>query len=326
MLKDHRFCQDLHRDLHPFSCYIISKVPREHPVVTNTTLSDRGLEGAFLGWDLSTPTVWLWSFRLKKPVRLHDPIFYDKLFPFRDPSVDEEVEDDPFTTQPTQPWGAVDPEILKPTLLAPTPSGERKTGECETGEPTAPCTRSGTARQPSQALPHTRGSGLDSESTSRTGQPSQALHPPSVPHIPAPDDIHTWIRGADVPSTASLDLLLDKQLGRALVHHKMILQVPKDWWIDPVTGEYTACTVLATACHKIAGHMYIDCQIVKPDRARREGQLLQLPVGKARGKQPLNLHKLLDLRFNNPCTLGDLLMDSMTSTSSSQTPSTTGQQ
>mmetsp|Transcript_60386 Transcript_60386/g.124136 ORF Transcript_60386/g.124136 Transcript_60386/m.124136 type:complete len:312 (+) Transcript_60386:72-1007(+) len=306
MLKDHRFCQDLHRDLHPFSCYIISKVPREHPVVTNTTLSDRGLEGAFLGWDLSTPTVWLWSFRLKKPVRLHDPIFYDKLFPFRDPSVDEEVEDDPFTTQPTQPWGAVDPEILKPTLLAPTPSGERKTGECETGEPTAPCTRSGTARQPSQALPHTRGSGLDSESTSRTGQPSQALHPPSVPHIPAQDDIRTWIRGADVPSTASLDLLSDKQLGRALVHHKMLLQVPKDWWIDPVTGEYTACTVMATACHKIAGQMYIDCQIIKPDRARREGQVLQLSVGTARGKQPLNLRKLLNLRFNNPRTLGDL--------------------
>mmetsp|Transcript_62520 Transcript_62520/g.129878 ORF Transcript_62520/g.129878 Transcript_62520/m.129878 type:complete len:257 (-) Transcript_62520:168-938(-) len=86
MLTDHRFCQSLHRDLHPFGCYIIGKLPLEHPLVPNTTLSDRGLEGAFLGWDLSTPTVWMWSFRLKKPLRLHDPIFYDKLFPFSYPS------------------------------------------------------------------------------------------------------------------------------------------------------------------------------------------------------------------------------------------------
>jgi len=86
MLKDHRFAQALHRDLHPFGCYIIGRLPREHPAVTNTTLSDRGLEGAFLGWDLSTPTVWMWSFRLRKPIRLHDAIFYDHLYPFSDPS------------------------------------------------------------------------------------------------------------------------------------------------------------------------------------------------------------------------------------------------
>mmetsp|Transcript_30795 Transcript_30795/g.63767 ORF Transcript_30795/g.63767 Transcript_30795/m.63767 type:complete len:332 (+) Transcript_30795:555-1550(+) len=86
MLAGHRFSQSLHRDLHPFGCYIIGKLPREHPLVPNTTLSDRGLEGAFLGWDLSTPTVWMWSFRLKKPVRLHDPVFYDDRFPFADPS------------------------------------------------------------------------------------------------------------------------------------------------------------------------------------------------------------------------------------------------
>jgi len=54
---------------------MIGKLPREHPLVTNTTLSDRGLEGAFLGWDLSTPTVWMWSFRQRKPIRIHDPIF-----------------------------------------------------------------------------------------------------------------------------------------------------------------------------------------------------------------------------------------------------------
>jgi len=86
LLSEHRFSQSLHRDLHPFGCKMIGKLPREHPLVTNTTLSDRGLEGAFLGWDLSTPTAWMWSFRQRKPIRIHDPIFYDTLFPFDDPS------------------------------------------------------------------------------------------------------------------------------------------------------------------------------------------------------------------------------------------------
>jgi len=86
MIGDHNFSQDIARDLRPFGCYMIGTLPREHPQVPNATLSDRGLEGAFLGWDLSTPTVWMWSFRLKRPVRLHDPVFYVTKFPFRDPS------------------------------------------------------------------------------------------------------------------------------------------------------------------------------------------------------------------------------------------------
>ena len=53
----------------------------------DTTDSDRGLEGAFLGWDLYTPTVWLWSFKKRKPVRMHDPVFFKSKFPFSDPTV-----------------------------------------------------------------------------------------------------------------------------------------------------------------------------------------------------------------------------------------------
>eukprot|EP00961_Rhodomonas_salina_P152809 2056676-Rhodomonas_salina.1 len=56
LLEGHRFSTDLHRDLHQFGCYTIGKLPREHLDVVDTTNSDRGLEGAFLGWDLQTPT------------------------------------------------------------------------------------------------------------------------------------------------------------------------------------------------------------------------------------------------------------------------------
>eukprot|EP00961_Rhodomonas_salina_P187216 2527675-Rhodomonas_salina.1 len=79
--------QALHRDLHPFGCYAIGHLPREFPEVADTTHSDRGLEGAFLGWDIAMPTVWIWSFRKKEPVRMHDPVFYGQKFPFLDPTV-----------------------------------------------------------------------------------------------------------------------------------------------------------------------------------------------------------------------------------------------
>eukprot|EP00961_Rhodomonas_salina_P174698 2356416-Rhodomonas_salina.2 len=86
-LGEHSFSHALHRDLHPFRCYVIRHLSRESPEVADTTHSDRGLEGAFLGWDVATPTVWIWSFRRKEPVRMHDPTFYGKKFPFLDPSV-----------------------------------------------------------------------------------------------------------------------------------------------------------------------------------------------------------------------------------------------
>mmetsp|Transcript_61453 Transcript_61453/g.126937 ORF Transcript_61453/g.126937 Transcript_61453/m.126937 type:complete len:138 (-) Transcript_61453:92-505(-) len=43
----------------------------------------------------------------------------------------------------------------------------------------------------------------------------------------------TWTTGADVPVDAALHILSDKQLGRALAHHKLILHLPIDWWINP---------------------------------------------------------------------------------------------
>ena len=40
-------------------------------------MDDRGLEGAFLMNDNDTPTFWLWSFKLRKPVNVRDGVFYD---------------------------------------------------------------------------------------------------------------------------------------------------------------------------------------------------------------------------------------------------------
>ena len=56
------------RDLHAFGSYCIGHLPRESKLVENTTLDDRGLEGAFLISDHSTPTFWMWSFKFNKPM------------------------------------------------------------------------------------------------------------------------------------------------------------------------------------------------------------------------------------------------------------------
>ena len=97
--------------------------------------------------------------------------------------------------------------------------------------------------------------------------------------------------GADVPLDASLAILSDKQLGRALAHHKLVLQVPADWWKNPATQRFTACSVMVDKCAKIGGSYYLDCTILKPDAAHEQNQVLQLPVGKTQ----YNVRRLLDL-------------------------------
>ena len=59
---------------------------RESKLLHNTTLDDRGLEGAFLMSDHSTPTFWMWSFKFNKPMKMCDGVFYPT-YPFRDPSI-----------------------------------------------------------------------------------------------------------------------------------------------------------------------------------------------------------------------------------------------
>ena len=43
--------------------------------------------------DNATPTFWLWSFKLRKPVNVRNGVFYHHLPPFQDPSVLERPTD-----------------------------------------------------------------------------------------------------------------------------------------------------------------------------------------------------------------------------------------
>ena len=59
------FKVNMEKDLVTWGCYMTAKLPSEHPLVQqDKTYADRALEGAFLGWDAKTLTVWMYSFRL----------------------------------------------------------------------------------------------------------------------------------------------------------------------------------------------------------------------------------------------------------------------
>ena len=84
-LGPHALCHDEARDLHRFGSYVTGHLPRAHPLVDNETLDDRALEGVWLGNDLTTPTFWMYSFKLRKVVRLSDPKHFDHILPFLQP-------------------------------------------------------------------------------------------------------------------------------------------------------------------------------------------------------------------------------------------------
>jgi hypothetical protein len=73
----HVLCHDEARDFHLFGSYVTGHLPRTHPLVENETLDDRALEGVWLGNDLSTPMFWMYSFKLRKVVRLSDPRHFE---------------------------------------------------------------------------------------------------------------------------------------------------------------------------------------------------------------------------------------------------------
>jgi hypothetical protein len=78
----HALCHDEARDLHRFGSYVTGHLPRTHPLVENETLDDRALKGVCLGNDLSTPMFWMYSFKLRKVVRLSDHRHFDHILPF----------------------------------------------------------------------------------------------------------------------------------------------------------------------------------------------------------------------------------------------------
>jgi hypothetical protein len=87
-MRESKFAFDMQRDLKAaWGCYMLAHLPSEHPLVRlEKTHADRALEGVFLGWHDTTPTVWMYSFKLDRVIRTSDPTFFPE-YPFIDTAV-----------------------------------------------------------------------------------------------------------------------------------------------------------------------------------------------------------------------------------------------
>jgi hypothetical protein len=116
----------------------------------------------------------------------------------------------------------------------------------------------------------------------------------------------TWTTGAKVPLDACITTMADKHLGKALAHHKVVLHLPKDWWVNPRTQLQTACTVMCMEMKGIKNQAYLNCQVILPTACRDEGHIIRFPVSSQNGIHTWNIRRLLNLQHNNPPTLDNI--------------------
>ena len=70
----------------PFACKAIGILPKEHPLIQNTSHQNRGFECAYLRKDDASEQVWLYVFALKKRMLFRDVHYFKRDMPFRDKS------------------------------------------------------------------------------------------------------------------------------------------------------------------------------------------------------------------------------------------------
>jgi len=230
----HELFHDETRDLHWFGSYVTDHLPRTHPLVENETLDNRAHEGVCLGNDLSTPMFWMYSFKLRKVVRLSDPRhFVDHILPFLCPEdiphhIDLSVnaiftmhEGDGDTVQrmPLRKSTVCEPVLVTPGSGALDVDSGENSGELKTGE-------------------------LDAVEQDKES-PSTAQHKVLL----GPKDYKRLKHGKDTPFDAELQYLKPQLLAQALVHPKFVMDLPDGIWIDEKTGKTAACRVMAVKAY-----------------------------------------------------------------------------
>ena len=95
--------------------------------------------------------------------------------------------------------------------------------------------------------------------------PASATQIYAAPSVLTSNDYRGWTLGMHIPAHAKLELLSDIQLGRALVHHQYMLELPAGYFQHPDTADASqAVTVVAKATLKIKGLVYLLADIIRP--------------------------------------------------------------
>jgi len=219
---------NLDRDLHAFGSYCIGHLPQESKLVENTTLDDRGLEGAFLISDHSTPTFWVWSFKFNKPIKMCDGIWYPS-YPFCDPFVLQHPRD--LSHEDTRAMFDQDDVSVSQCDLrshaAPVHDAPSHAASIERRQQVDTFNVIGDANAPQG---QTRARTHHSPQLAAAASPASATQIYAAPSLLTRKDFLGLTLGMHVPAHAELEFLSDIQLGRALVHHQYILEVPAEYF------------------------------------------------------------------------------------------------
>ena len=143
--------------------------------------------------------------------------------------------------------------------------------------------------------------------------PSSATQIYTAPSVLTRKDYRGWTLGMHVPAHAELELLSDIQLGRALVHHQYMLELPAGYFQHPDTADASqAVTVVAKATLKIKGFVYLLADIIGPETLLQDN-LAELHVPISSGNTPRTKHPYttsirnhLNAVFAHPQTLADI--------------------
>jgi len=234
--------------------------------------------------DHSTPTFWMWSFKFNKPMKIFDGIF-NPTYPFLDPSVLQHQGD--LSHEDIRAMHKADGGFDEDDVSVP------QYDWCSHAVPqhNAPSHAVSIARQQQVGASNVIGDsnapqGQTHARTHHSPQLATAASPASATQIyPAPSvlackDYQGWTLGMHVPAHAELELLSDIQLGRALVHHQYMLELPAGYFQHPnTTNASQAVTVVAKATLKIKGFVYLLANIIRPATLLQDNLAeLQVPI------------------------------------------------
>eukprot|EP00961_Rhodomonas_salina_P124204 1674081-Rhodomonas_salina.1 len=235
-------------------------------------------------------------------MRMADQHFYSHLFSFHDPSClvnaqhlsDREVVSMHHEDAAMEVVESDDEEVPPTAPSDPSQLSQRAT---------QPALRSPSqALVDQQSLPHLLLS-CARNLPGPTPPSAPALSP--VPSLPCSDKAHG--PGAVPLNAVPIQQLSDMKLARAMVEHKVILELPATWWIHPDTSRYQKCTALPVLAYSEKKFTYLNAEILDPPDLR-ESTELQLPV--STGKW--NLRSLLNINFDYPKTLRDVGLSART--------------
>jgi hypothetical protein len=210
----------------------------------------------------STPMFWMYSFKLRKVVRLIDPHHFDHILPFLCPEdiphrIDLSAEDickmheedgDKVQRMPVRKstrfrvTASGEPVLVTPESGVSDANSGKNSGELDTGKPDA--------------------SEQDKESQHKV--------------ILGLKDYKRLKHGKDARFDAELQYLKQQLLAQPLVHNKFVMDLPDCIWIDEKTGKTAPCSVMAVKAYSRtqAKFWYVDFTIIShADRCD-----LQLPV------------------------------------------------